>query len=129
MNLEKFQGQSVFISESSELIEVMKHTCLDNLKVIYFENEVIPKNLTEYLQENQIQLAIVHPAVLADEQSILEAHKAGFWIISIENPAPASREQIVMYRKLRKSGIPHCVKGTEEFIPKLLNCLSSFVEK
>jgi hypothetical protein len=101
-NIEK---HSLLIVESKDFGAMIYANCFvrANMRNIQFSEEC-PRNLLDFMNEKDLELAIIHPNWVHDDEAIIEAHKAGKKIVVIEGLWCAN-EQGEMYERLKNAGI------------------------
>ena len=80
---ENLKGHSLLIVESMYVAGVIHSKCFNSqMRLIDFKEDV-PKNLTQYLSDKDIDVALIHTARLSDKGEILDAHHNGKRIVVI----------------------------------------------
>ena len=104
--LNNLSGHSVLLVESRKLLGEMfaEGYVTHEMKPIEAK-EFVPENLLEFMNKNGLESAIIHTALLQDEQLILEAHRRGKKIVVIERDPPATTDEADMYQRLESEGI------------------------
>jgi hypothetical protein len=109
MTLERYpnlEGRSILIVESKNRGGILYDNCFSSANMRKFEfAEWCPQNLLEFMNQKDIELAIIHPSAISDAEEIIAAHKAGKKIVVIEGVWCTS-DQGNMYQRLEKEGIP-----------------------
>ncbi len=76
--LNNLSGHSVLLVESRKILGIMfgEGFVTHEMKPIEAE-EFVPENLLEFMNNNGLESAIIHTALLQDEPLILEANRGG----------------------------------------------------
>jgi len=118
------KGHSLLIVESEYLAGEIGAQCYVNgeMRFVDFQNNV-PKNLTQYLIDKDIDIALIHTASLSDKEEVINANRNGKKIVIIKRDPPATYEEMDMYKCFENEGIvtiPKCL-GIAEKSVGLLN--------
>jgi len=98
-------GHSLLIVES-ELLAATIGDCFTNHKMKFIELQSnVPKNLAQYLKANNIDIALIHTAILSDKEEILDASRNGNKMVIIKRDSPTTYEEMDMYECFENVGI------------------------
>jgi hypothetical protein len=129
MTLENLNGHSVYIVESEDLAESIGQRLSMLSEIATFETtDEVPENLLETMNDNDIELAIIHLNSTYDFLPILEAHEAGKIIVVLaRDPLTINDQKIIGY--LRDAQIPYEIKAGSHYVTRAYHKLASLIEK
>lgn len=129
MTLESLNGHSVYIVESEELAESIGQRLSILSEIATFETtDEVPENLLEIMDDNNIELAIIHLNSTYDFLPILEAHEHGKVIVVLaRDPLTVNDQKIIGY--LKDAQIPYQIKRGENYVTRAYHKLASLIEE
>ncbi len=100
-------GHRLLLIESTDILAeigaTLHHTYDNRLSINYSQN--VPSNLQQLMNQENIDLAIIHPQLLQDEAPILQAHQDGKIVVVLKSKFSKLLELEAMFDRLEQAGI------------------------
>ncbi len=125
----KLKGRSILLVESKKLLGDMYANCLVTQQMSQVDaSTTVPENLTDYMEERNLDSAIVHIASNSEKSAVLDAHKSGKRIVVVRRDPPIDRQDVETYKTFENEGVPMVDKRMGYF-ERALGTLSQLFEE